>query len=237
MTGLCLGIRFTIQVSNKWAWVFGILTAATFVLAAVFFAATQQLTGRDWVVLVIGALAGATVTSLIATFVFHANSHTQALAAAKVASRELAEAEISRLDAESRARVEAEERAAAAEDTRREKVAAAQSAHWEKQTALLTSLPTRRESLTEMKDEIAQLRINSADADGRYKAGMSSARDAAAHGYNDIAYQSQATAKTWEIAKLRFDEKLLEREADHSRLATMTDEEYLDEQKNLRGLG
>ncbi|WP_285039881.1 hypothetical protein [Plantibacter sp. lyk4-40-MEA-4] len=193
---------------------FGILTAAAFVFALVFFAATQQITGRDWVVLGIGALFGATAASLIATFIFHADTRATMLST---------EASIAQF-------------AADAETARQDKVAAAETALIEKRTALITALPTRRERLSELDDQIAQVRISIIDADGRYKAGVFQAADAAQYGFGDIAHENQSAARGWEVAKTRFEGQLADAEADRGRLGAMTDAEYLNEQKRLRGL-
>lgn len=58
-------------MSSRWSWVFGIVTAAGFVLAVIFFIATQQITGRDWVVLAIGLVLGAMSSALVSTFIYH----------------------------------------------------------------------------------------------------------------------------------------------------------------------
>lgn len=58
-------------MSSKWSWFFGFLTAAALVLGIIFFAATQQITGRDWIILLIGLVLGALTTALIATFIAH----------------------------------------------------------------------------------------------------------------------------------------------------------------------
>lgn len=58
-------------LSSKWSWFFGFLTAAALVLGILFFVATQQLTGRDWIVVLIGLVLGALTTALIATFIAH----------------------------------------------------------------------------------------------------------------------------------------------------------------------
>lgn len=60
-----------IPLSSRWSWFFGFLTAAALVLGIIFFVATQQLTGRDWIVLLIGLVLGALTTALIATFIAH----------------------------------------------------------------------------------------------------------------------------------------------------------------------
>lgn len=221
-------------MSKKWSWVFGILTAAAFVLGVIFFAVTQQLSGRDWAVLGIGGLFGATAAALVATFVFHADARAKKFASDMSIAETYAASETARLDEESRSRLSVERRAAEAEQVRRDR--AAEVALVEERTRLLTALPTRGERLNELKDEIMQLNVNIADANGRYNVGMAQARDVANHGFNDMAYENQAAARTWEIARARFEEKLPELEADRDRLTAMTDEDYLTEQKHLRGL-
>lgn len=51
-----------------------------------------------------------------------------------------------------------------------------------------------------------------------------------------MAYENQAAAKTWEIANARFEERLPDLEHERDRLSEMSDEDYLAEQKHLRGL-
>lgn len=190
-------------MNSKWSWIFGILTAAAFVFGLVFFLVTQQLTNRDWAVLGIGALVGATAAALVATFIFHSEARGRAF-----------EAEQSRLDL----------------------IAAADAALVEKRTALIEALPTRRERLDGVEEQVAQLRMSIVKADGNYNAGMAQAVDAANHGFQDMVYENQSAANTWKIAKTRFEGQLRDATADRDRLAGMTDEAYLAEQKSLRGL-
>lgn len=58
-------------MSAKWSWIFGIATAASFIFAIIFFAATQAITARDVGALCIGLVFGATLSAFVATFVFH----------------------------------------------------------------------------------------------------------------------------------------------------------------------
>ncbi|MGP5381410.1 hypothetical protein ACTXL8_04365 [Glutamicibacter arilaitensis] len=223
-------------MSNKWSWVFGILTAAAFVFGIAFFAVTQELTGRDWVVLGIGTLLGATAAALAATFIFHSNGRAMKLAAEKSRGQHAAASESIRLDNESRARIESERLSAVAEKDRLDKIAFAETALLEKRTALLEMLPTRSERLMELEDKVVELRIKIEDADGHFKAGVAQAADSAKHGFRDMAIESKSAATTWKIAKVRFETQLKETEADLERLKMVSDEEYLGEQKRLRGL-
>lgn len=59
------------RMSSKWSWVFSFLTAAALALGIIFFVATQQITGRDWIVLLIGLVLGALTIALVATFLVH----------------------------------------------------------------------------------------------------------------------------------------------------------------------
>lgn len=179
-------------MSKKWTWAFAILTAASFAFGLVFFVVTQEVNGRDWAVLGIGALLGATATALIATFIFHSGGRAKKLAA----------------------------------DT----------ALTEKRTALLEALPTRGERLNELEDNVAELRIRIEDANGRIKVGEAQALDAVDHGFRDMAFENQSAADTWKLAKERFEEQLRAAEADIESLKMISDEEYLEEQKRLRGL-
>lgn len=223
-------------MSNKWTWVFGILTAAAFVFGLAFFAVTQELTGRDWAVLGIGTLLGATATALTATFIFHSNGRAKKLAVAASHGQQAADSESIRLDKESRERIESERLSAVAEIDRLDKLSFAEIALTEKRTALLEALPTRSERLNELEDRVVELRISIRDADGHSKAGMAQALDAANNGFRDMAFENESAAETWKIAKARFETQLKAAEADLEQLKTVSDEEYLDEQKHLRGL-
>lgn len=223
-------------MSNKWSWVFGILTAAAFVFGLAFFAVTQELTGRDWAVLGIGTLLGATATALTATFIFHSTGRSKRLAVVASHVQLAAESEEIRLDKESRERIESERLSAAAEVDRLDKLASAEIALIEKRTALLEALPTRSERLSELEDRVVELRISIRDADGHFKVGMAQALDAANNGFRDMALENESAAETWKIAKSGFEAQLKTAEADLEQLKTLSDEEYLDEQKHLRGL-
>ena len=179
-------------MSNKWTWVFAILTAASFALALVFFVATQEVTGRDWVVLGIGALLGATAAALIGTFIFHSSGRAKKLAA----------------------------------DT----------ALTEKRTALLQALPTRGERLNKLEDNVAELRMRIEEADGHFKAGEAQALDAAKHGFSDMVFERQSNAATWKLEKEHSETQLRAAEAEIEGLKMVSDDEFLEEQKRLRGL-
>lgn len=207
-------MRFTVTMSGKWTWVFGILTAGAFLLGIVFFVATQQLLGRDWVVLGIGALIGTTATALLATFVFHSDDRAKRQAANEVAVQTKASADIARLD----------------------KLAGAEAELLQKKTSLIAALPTRTARLTEIHEEIAQTNMNIVVAHGNAESGKLSARSSASYNFNDIAHEQLAAAKTWEIAELEAKRQLPALEAERDRIGALTDEEYLAEQKHLRGL-
>ena len=223
-------------MSSKWTWVFAILTAASFAFGFVFIAPTQEVTGRDWVVLGIGALLGATATSLIATFIFHSSGRAKQLAADTSRAQQAADSESKRLDEESRSRIESERVSAVAENDRLDKLAAAETALIEKRTALLEALPTRSERLDELEDKVVGLRISIEDANGNFKAGLAQALDAADHGFRDMAFQNQSAADTWKLAKERFEAQLRAAEVDLESVKMVSDEEYLEKQKHLRGL-
>ncbi|WP_146362084.1 hypothetical protein [Arthrobacter yangruifuii] len=223
-------------MSNKWTWAFAILTAASFAFGLVFFVATQEVTGRDWVVLGIGALLGATATALMGTFIFHSSGRAKKFAADTSRAQQAADSESKGLDEESRARIESERLSAVAENDRLDKLAVAETALIEKRTALLEALPTRSERLNELEDNVAELRIRIEDANGHFKAGEAQALDAANHGFRDMAFENQSAADTWKLAKERFEAQLRAAEADIESLKIVSDEEYLEEQKRLRGL-
>ncbi|TQL44756.1 hypothetical protein FB468_2824 [Leucobacter komagatae] len=93
-------------MNAKWSLVTGIATLLALLLSVLFFVATQSITGRDWIVLVIGTLVGAGGAAFIATFIFHSDSRTakknaaaaEALAATEAKKqREQKETELMRL--------------------------------------------------------------------------------------------------------------------------------------------
>lgn len=67
------------SVNARWTWLFGIATGASFVFALIFFAATQNLTGRDVFAVTIGLVFGATLAAFISTFVFHRESRSRSI--------------------------------------------------------------------------------------------------------------------------------------------------------------
>lgn len=201
-------------MSNKWSWVFGILTAAAFVFGLVFFAVTQQPTPRDWAVLGIGCVFGVTGAALVATFIFHKDERAKRLAADK----SLAEA------------------AAIAEQTRLDALASAEIALVEKRTALLAALPTRAERLDELNDQILQLQVSIASAEAIQSKGRRQAADATRMGFGDMAAENSVAADTWELARARYEQQLSDAQADRNRLAGMTDADFVAEQVHLRGL-
>jgi hypothetical protein len=223
-------------VSNKWTWIFGILTASAFVLAIVFFVASQDVTERDWTVFGIGALLGATASALVAVFIFHSSGRARKLAADTSSGQRAADSELKRLDEESKARIESERVSAVAESDRLDKLAAAETALIEKRIGLLEALTTRRERLDELEDKVFGLRISIEEADGHFKSGAAQALDAANHGFQDMAFENQAAAGTWKLEKERLEAQLRTAEADLERVKMLSDEEYLEEQKHLRGL-
>ena len=179
-------------MSNKWTWVFAILTAASCAFGLVFFVATQEVTGRDWVVLGIGALLGATVAALIAASIFHSSGRAKELAA--------------------------------------------DAALTEKRIALLQALPTRGERLNTLEDNVAELRMRIEEADGNFKAEEAQARDAAEHGFSDMVFQLRSNAATWKLEKERSETQLRAAEAEIESLKLVGDDEFLEEEKRLRGL-
>lgn len=64
-------------MSPKWSWLTGIATLLALALSVVFFVATQSITQRDWIVIIIGILVGGAATAFVATFIFHSDSRKE----------------------------------------------------------------------------------------------------------------------------------------------------------------
>jgi mannitol-specific phosphotransferase system IIBC component len=64
-------------MSPKWSWLTGIATLLALALSVVFFVATQSITQRDWIVIIIGILVGGAATAFVATFIFHSESRKE----------------------------------------------------------------------------------------------------------------------------------------------------------------
>ncbi|MBD8218343.1 hypothetical protein IFU40_06820 [Microbacterium sp. CFBP 13617] len=67
----------------RWTMVSGVLTVASFVLGIVFFAATQTVVGRDWIVLAIGAVFGGTLASFLVGWVMLSDRQRRLIGAEK----------------------------------------------------------------------------------------------------------------------------------------------------------
>lgn len=223
-------------MGSKWSWIFGILTAAAFAFGIVFFAVTQQISDRDWVVLGIGALLGSTLSALVAAHLFFLDARQSRATAEAHAASQVAEAEAARLVAQSEAEVLATATRAAAEAKAIATEGRARAALLARRKELLVALPTRLERLSALYEEIARNRMDTVTADGNAQAQAVSAREAAGHRMMDFAIQQQASAETWRIAKADLERTLLAMQDEQNRLEAMTDEDYVAEQKRLRGL-
>ncbi|CAI7642511.1 unnamed protein product [Penicillium discolor] len=170
-------------------------------LSVVFFAASQSITGRDWIVLSIGALVGGAASAFVATFVFHSDRRRRSNAAA------------------------VREASAIAELARR---------HSQKRTELLALIPTREMRLEELHEEILQLRIEVSNSQGYEAVGHAKARDAAQHGFVDIALENQTNAQSWKLHAEARSAALVRKEQEVTRLQSLTDEDWSREQAERR---
>lgn len=100
----------------------------------------------------------------------------------------------------------------------------------------ISLMPTRAERLREIQAEIAQVRIDIAKAQGTVKSLQYSAEEAASHGFRDIAQDHLTNGQTWIIQSEHLAQVFADLLEQMKSLEEQSDEEYLAEQKHLRGL-
>jgi hypothetical protein len=179
-------------VSAKWTWIFGIATGASFILALVFFVATQGMTGRDTFAAGIGLIFGATLAAFVSTFVFHGENRTRRIA---------------------------EEVALAA-----------------KKLDLLQALPTRSEEISALITRVAELDSQAATQDGEKNSKLEAARESAGSGYPAEAEREKGEANAALHRAVGLRASRSEAKAELDRVRALTDDEFLAEQRHLRGL-
>jgi hypothetical protein len=106
----------------------------------------------------------------------------------------------------------------------------------EKKASLVQTLPTRIETIKSKREAIADFEISIAEAEGNANSLNYSAESATRNGFRDIAADQLGKSKTW-IIKAKYQVGLIDDLIkDIDRLEGMSDEEYLQEEKRLRGL-
>lgn len=228
-------------------WVVGIVGIVGTALGVVFFIATQTITWRDVIVLIIGAFVGAMVVALVAVWRFHDDERARSAAAQIAAAEVRATAEAQRLSAAAEAQHKAAQTIADAEaEAIRSKAAAdadatltvakARAAQVARQTELLAALPNRRERLTKLHEEIALAEQNANTARGNADASVFRGREAASYGFYDDAREHEENAKNWRINVEEFARRVPILREERDRIEAMTDEEFLAAERRARGL-
>ncbi len=208
-----------------WAWIWGILTALGVVIAIIFFVATQTITGRDFITLAIGAAVGGGVAGIVAVFIFHRHDRDAESQERKDAQR----VEQANARRESDARIAREDREADARIHREQQLL-------DKQLETVEALPTRSERIQELREKEAVGLMDIQTARGEVEAEEYTARRAQGRSFYDDAARHTASSVTWSL-KAQYEEEQLQRTRDEiARLQALTDEEFLMEQKHLRGL-
>lgn len=105
-----------------------------------------------------------------------------------------------------------------------------------KKASLIEELQTRTEAARVQKAKRAELQIAIATANANAQSLIISAQDASRHGFADIATDNLGKSKTWIIQSEYQTEELAEIDAEIARLSQLTDEQYMQEAKHLRGL-
>jgi len=234
-------------MSKRAEWAIGIVGVVGTALGVVFFIATQTITWRDVIVLVIGAFVGAMVVALVAVWRFHADARATSAAAEIAAAEVAAAAEAQRLrDADEALYRKAQTIADAEADAIRSKAAAdaestttvgnARAAQIARQTELLAALPTRIEHVTKLHEQIALAEQNANTARGNADASTFRGREAAGYGFHDDVREHEENAKNWRINVKEFERRLPILREERDRIEAMTDEEFLAAQKRERGL-
>ncbi len=208
-----------------WGWIWGILTALGVVFAIIFFIATQTITGRDFITLAIGAAVGGGAAGIVAVFIFYRHDRE----AERQERKDTLKADQDNARRESDARIAREDREAEARISREQQLL-------DKQLESVEALPTRSERIQELRQKEAVGLMDIQTARGEVEAEEYSARRAQDRHYRDEAARHLASSVTWSL-KAQYEEEQLQRTRDEiARVQALTDEEFLMEQKHLRGL-
>jgi hypothetical protein len=105
-----------------------------------------------------------------------------------------------------------------------------------KKAELLGTIQTRAERLGEISQSLIRVRIQAAESQGNIETNHLNAREAIGHRMAPVASELMANAKGWMIALEGQTVEMAELIAQKERLESITDEEFLTEQKRLKGL-
>lgn len=239
-------VALTERMSSRAQWIVARvgIGAAALALAVVFFIATQTITVQDMIVTAIGAVLGTLAGAFISTWGFHRERRKDTQRAERDAASITATAEVERLNA-----VAADERNAAAAKADAEAAAIRIRAQADairtradadappvaKRADLLTALPTRRDRLTELHQEITLTQQNINIAEANADASTFNARDVLNHGVREITHEREAEAKNWWLKADEFARRLPELRAERDRVQAMPDD-FLSDQTRTRGI-
>lgn len=234
-------------MSARAEWLVGIVGVVGAALGVLFFVATQEITWRDVIVLLIGAFVGGMIVALVAVWRFHADERATAAAAHIAAAEARANADFEQAKDADRARQKAAQTLADAEaDAVRTRavadadatlvVANARAAQVAKQTELLGPLPTRRELIEKLHNDIAVAEQSANTARGNADVSDIRGREAEGHGFWDDAREHEEAANNWRINFREFTRRVPVLRGELDRIEALTDEEFLAEQRHERGL-
>ncbi|MFY9714418.1 MAG: hypothetical protein WAK00_13165 [Microbacterium sp.] len=163
-----------------WTVVAGIAALVGLAFTVIFFLATQEVGGRDLIVVSLGLVTGAAIAAFVALFIFYSDARKKRLSAAP--------------------------------------------------------LKSRLEALREKRAELHDARSALENARGMVQVYEAQAVEALEDmGWPAQAKAHRATAKQWKISVAHYTEDIGVLEAEVRRLDSLTEDEYLREQKRVRG--
>ena len=126
----------------------------------------------------------------------------------------------------------AAKKTAAADQAQAEVEALKQQA--QKKSDMIALIPTKRDRLEELYAQKLQLEIDVSNSEGYAAIGMTQARDAARHGFTDMALENQTNAKSWKLARESQAAEVKRCEDEISRVDLLTAEQWKAEQVRQR---
>lgn len=213
-----------------------IIAAAGFLGGVLFFAATQEPVERDWLVLGFGSVLGALLVAVFSVLIFYSDrrarrkeqqrSEGEARTAA-IAAKGEADAAATEVEAKARRSVvlmEGRARADGIADADRRK------------RDLLVVLPLRSERLKELRGTMGEFRKAAASARAAVTENQAAAADALRAEYPDLAAAALGQAEVSRLEADEFDVEVAKAAEELAEVEALTDEEFLQRTKHLRGL-
>lgn len=200
-----------------WGWFWGVISAIG-TAVTIWTVLTNDVSLRDYAYIGLGAILGVGVAGLVASFLFH-------------------RADRGAEEQERREQRKAAEKAAL-ENERRESEAriAREQQVLDKKLELFEALPTRKERLNQLAEDLAQANIDAAEAKGNSDMAKRNMVEAQQIGYAAMVAELNATASGWSIRHAQLRNKVINIQEEITATEALTDEEFLAQQKHLRGL-